>query len=212
MRLEGIRIDAVIENGVDTYFFSQNSSLKENNFFTIGTVIKFSYALKVQGLKVLLNAFSEVTRSRSDVRLKIVGDGPLVNYVKEMIAGLDSETRKKIFLLGQLDYNIMPAFYDSLDVFAHISFQDAAPNTLLEAMSCGLPVMASDIGNCSQVLDDNAGWIVRPAIEDIKEKLGAILTLDKRTLERKGEAARNKVKKGFSWKKTALSYLTLYDR
>jgi len=209
-RFASIKIDRIIENGVDSDFFSPTQR-KETDYFTIGTVLNFAYKRKVYGLKILLQAFSEIYSRRKDIKLKIVGDGPLRNDVEEMVNSLNATSKQNVFLLGRLDYCNMPSFYNSLDLFTHISFQDAAPNTLLEAMSCGVPVMANNIGFVPRVVDKDTGWIVKPTADDAYTCLKSIVDLNASTLKDRGEEARRRIKNNFSWKKTALEYLKLYN-
>jgi phosphatidylinositol alpha-mannosyltransferase len=208
-KLQGIKVDKVIENGVDVDFFSPNQK-KKQGYFTIGTALKFAYKRKVDGLNVLIQAFSKLSYRHKNIRLKIVGDGPLKGVVEETINGLNSTTKQNICLLGELNYFDMPNFYNSLDLYAHISFQDAVPNTLLEAMSCCLPVMANNVGIVPKLVDEETGWIVSPTVDEVYQQLATIIDSDKQTFRDKGEKARKRVKNNFSWKKTALEYLKLY--
>lgn len=199
----------VIENGVDTNFFYSRQR-KDESCFNIGAALKFAYKGKVDGLKILIQAFSKLSNHYKNIRLRIAGDGRLRNEVEETIRKLNPTAKQSITLLGELSYFDMPSFYNSLDLYAHISLHDSGPNTLLEAMSCGLPVIASDVGIVPRLVNEGTGWIVPPKTNDVYQRLATIVNLDKRTLRDKGGKARNKVQIKFSWKKTALEYLRLY--
>lgn len=209
-KLNGIKIDKVITNGINPRFFSPIPK-NCNDEFVIGTALKFAYENKVKGLKILLHSFSKLSKQIKNVKLKIAGDGPLRDKVEKSINELNQNARNRVTLLGELSYFDMPNFYNSLDLYAHISFQDASPNAVLEAMSCGLPVIANSIGIIPQVIDEDIGWIVRPKVNKIFYKLATIIELDPQILRKKGKKARNKVKNNFSWKRTALQYLKLYE-
>jgi len=207
--LWGIKVDKVINNGVDTSLFSPIRRGNDDDF-VIGTVLKFAYRSKIQGLRIILLAFARLCKVKRNVRLKIVGDGPLKAEVEYYVNQLPPSTKGRISLLGELDFYEMPAFYNTLDLYAHVSFQDATPNSILEAMSCGLPILGNSIGFIPQLLREDIGWLVPANVEAVYHQLFLISDADKRIIEKKGERARDRVKSDFCWRKTAQEYLKLY--
>lgn len=93
-----------------------------------------------KGLQNLLKSFSVVAKERQDVRLVMVGDGELKDHVEKLIT--DLELNEKVLLPG---FKKNPFKYISrADVFVLPSFYEGFPNMLIEAMACGVPVIATD--------------------------------------------------------------------
>src|SRR5205823_9636114 len=96
-----------------------------------------------------------------DVHLLIVGDGPEAGMLKHRAAGLDLSDR--VTFAGQVAHGDMPMFYRSADVFALSSEFDNSPNAVLEAMACGLPVVATDVGGVRAYVETGRGGDLVPA-------------------------------------------------
>ena len=95
---------------------------------------------KAKGLNNLLKAFSVLARKDDNVRLLMIGDGELRCSIKELID--DLSLNDKVFLAGFQDNPFM--YIAQSDIFVLPSFYEGFPNTLVEAMACGTPVIATD--------------------------------------------------------------------
>jgi glycosyltransferase involved in cell wall biosynthesis len=102
-------------------------------------------------------------------RLRIVGDGPERATLEAKIAadGLGS----RVTLLGRRDD--VDAILDTSDLLVLPSYSEGLPNAVMEAMACGLPVVASDVGGTGSLLGSGAGLLVPPRDP---EALAAALT------------------------------------
>jgi len=106
----------------------------------------------------LISALGHLIRRNHDIVLILVGDG----LIKEN-ATLTSQIQENhipdamIMRLGRIEN--MDAFYSSLDLFILPSRGEAFPNVIAEAMSYGVPCIATDVGDVRTVID-NTGWIV----------------------------------------------------
>ncbi len=67
---------------------------------------------------------------------------------------------KRVHFLGQVD--VMPEFYQALDVCCLPSYAEGLPLSLLEAQACGIPTVVSDVGGCKNALCPDTGHLVRP--------------------------------------------------
>ena len=121
-------------------------------------VIAVARLVPLKNLQLLLEATAIVRDRLPDVHLLIVGDGPEAGMLKHRAAGLDLSDR--VTFAGQVAHGDMPMFYRSADVFALSSEFDNSPNAVLEAMACGLPVVATDVGGVRQFVTDGDGGIV----------------------------------------------------
>jgi glycosyltransferase involved in cell wall biosynthesis len=76
----------------------------------------------------------------------------------------------------------MPAYYSLMDVFVHPSLRDGMPNALLEAMACGVPVIATPVGGVLDVVRNQENGMLAP-VNDVDALADAIqCVLDDSTL------------------------------
>jgi glycosyltransferase involved in cell wall biosynthesis len=126
--------------------------------FVIGMVARLN---RIKDHETLLRAFSLLRSTRTDAELWIVGDGPLRGILEEraMRLGISAPTR---FLGERTD---VPRLLAQMDVFAFSTTRDEGFGiALIEAMAAGVPIVASDVAGCREVLaNGKAGVLVPPA-------------------------------------------------
>lgn len=116
--------------------------------------------------------------------------------------------------LGSLGDDLSLALaYSAADVFVLPSRQDNLPNTGIESLACGTPVVAFDVGGLPDIIDHRrTGWLARPFdTEDLAAGIAWVLAEGERT-ERLGSAAREAATQRFSEALVAAQYLDLYER
>jgi len=207
----------LICNGVDAQRFRPREGARQAvdgfpfnapDLCVIGTVGRLQAVKDQVGL---VEAFGRLA-ARTDcghVRLVIVGEGPQRAEVEAAVAA--SGAADKIWLAGERAdvAELMRGF----DVFALPSLAEGISNTVLEAMACGLPVVATAVGgNPELVLDDATGALVpvgdRKALADA---LQAYVTDAGRTRAH-GEAARGRIEASFSLDGMVGRYDALYRK
>ncbi len=203
----GMHVDKAIAVGVDTSLFTPSSEPPDS--LSIGAVSNFVWKEKVEGLLLLIKAFKKVQKNYPDMKLKIVGDGDYRARVEDVIKEYD--LKDNVQLMGSLERNELSAFYKSISVFAHISFQDTLPLTVLEAMASGLPVVASRTGDIPDVVSKDVGIVADLNEESIAGGLGSLLGSQEMRKDL-GKAARTKVENEYSWPKVAEKYLKEYQK
>ncbi|MFI2188227.1 glycosyltransferase family 4 protein [Streptomyces sioyaensis] len=138
----------VIPNGVDVDFFASAEPKAEWQGRTIGFIGRIDEPRK--GLPVLMKALPAILAEVPDARLLVAGRGD----EEEAVAALPAEMRSRVEFLGMVSDEDKARLLRSVDVYV-------APNTggesfgiiLVEAMSAGAPVLASDLDAFAQVLD-----------------------------------------------------------
>lgn len=106
-----------------------------------------------KGLNNLLKAFSLVAKKNIDVRLIMIGDGELRGKIEKLINSLNLNS--KVLLLGFQDNPFN--YIAHSNVYVLPSFFEGFPNTLVEAMACGTPVISTDcLSGPSEILCGNA--------------------------------------------------------
>ena len=136
---EGLKKDKfeIIPFGVDTEFFRPIKIEKNKEIFQILSV---GYLIERKGFDYLIKAVKEVLKTHSEVRLNIVGSGPLEMQIKKLIHELKLEDTVKI--LDNVSDEELLELYNSSDLFVLPSIVDSQGNTeglgvvLLEAMAC----------------------------------------------------------------------------
>jgi L-malate glycosyltransferase len=120
---------------------------------TVGNLVE------VKGHRYLLEALSQL-RQRRTVTLDVLGDGELRDDLGTLTRtlGLDGDVR----FLGQRAKAEVAATLRAADVFVLPSLGENMPCALLEALSCGLPAVASRVGGVPEVLDESSGMTVEP--------------------------------------------------
>jgi len=150
---------------------------------------------------LLLEAFNILPnelQNRSQV--SIIGDGPKREMLEKFVKENNLEDRVE-FLGGISRENVFKTLRKS-DIFVLISNWEGFPYTIIEAMSCGLPVIASDVGGIREAVNDDCGILVKRGDEEaIKNALEKLLKNPSLAKEM-GEKSRARVKKEFSLEKT----------
>jgi len=188
-----------IPYGVDTDKFSpaikKDSQIK--NILFVGALDKAHY---FKGINILLEAVSEIRHPKSDIR--IVGDGDLKTSYEKLAEKLDIKDR--VEFLGKISDEELPRIYQQADllVLPSINKNEAFGLVLLEAMACGVPVIASDLPGVRTVFEDGRqGLLCKPGdVSDLKNKIEEILA-DEEKRKIMGKEARILALEKYSWKK-----------
>ena len=205
----------LIANGVDTTRFTQlHAGASDSPWgagdFVIGTVARIQ---DIKNHRGLVEAFEELRallpQQRARLKLSIIGDGPLMPALRAQVAA--AGLQQMVWLAGAR--SDIPQLLHSFSVFCLPSLAEGTPVSLLEAMACGLPVIASRVGGIPEVVNDGEhGALVAP---NDKQALAAALAryaTEPALLRQHGDAARARVEQRFSMTAMLSAYLGLYDR
>ncbi len=159
--------------------------------------------------EVLLAAMPLVLRECPNVKVRICGDGVLRSHLEEQIEALG--LRNTVKLLGKCD-NVVK-FLAAADIFVLPSRWEGLPIALLEAMSTGLPVVATHVEGVDEVIEQGEHGLLVP-IEDAPALANAILQLARAPeLRRKmGNAARQRIGHIYTVDRMCERYLQLMLR
>lgn len=157
-----------------------------------------------KGMFDLLDAVERLASSGRDVRLDVVGDGPLTDAVARDVASRDLP----VSLLGYRDD--VPVVLARADVLVLPSYREGTPRVITEAMAAGLPVVSTAIaGIPEQVLDGETGYLVEPG--DVDALTGRLRELVDEPDRRRafGEQARDRAER-FDVEAAQRQYRELY--
>lgn len=138
----------------------------------------------------LLDAFALVRARRQDVRLLLVGDGPLGAEVQRRVATLG--LAEAVTMLGLR--SDVPRLLQAMDVFVSTSLWEGLPRTIIEAMATGLPVVATPADGVLDVVHEGVTGRLVPAGAPQAIAAGVLEVLQEPdAAQRMGEAARARV-------------------
>ena len=197
----------VVPNGVDTQYYEPG----ENGIGVEPAPLKLLIACRFQRQKLVPETIRWLAKAKHqgiDLLVSIVGDGPECDAVKAVIKEVDMT--EFISLKGWLPKDQLLKQYQDADCFINLSSYEGMPNTVMEAMSCGLPVIASDIAPHQEIIADMiSGFLIgldcrNEFIRSLKK-----LDTDRRLVEKMGSAARERSLQNHSWLLVGKRYLSL---
>jgi phosphatidylinositol alpha-mannosyltransferase len=200
----------IVPNGIDCSRFSPLlEPLQAERTPGQSTVLFVGRLESRKGFPTLLQAYAQVRRRRADVRLVVVGDGPMRWGYEAEAEGLRIPD---VEFCGHVSAELLPRYYASADVFcAPATGRESFGIVLLEAMASGVPVLASDIAGFGQVVDSGVnGWLVPPKQpEEWARALDALLD-DPTARRAMGDAGVRKAQ-GYDWVRVVDSVLDVYQ-
>ena len=146
----------VIGNGVDTNLFLPDPEITRDQ-----TTILYTGRLDGRkGVADLILSASEVCKKFPEAKFILTGKGPNRDYLEKLIRkrGL----QKNVMFTGYVTKNRLIKLYQSSTLYVLPSYYEGLPTTLLEAMSCGLPSIATDVAGSSEVIINNQTGILVP--------------------------------------------------
>lgn len=193
----------VIHNAVDTELFKPIPLDDERRTFTILGVGRF---VRMKGFHILLDAVSRFKDMiEKPLKIILVGDGPQLNELRQI--AMENGISDSLEIVPPMAQNELVKVYQQTDVFCLPSFSEGLPCVVIEAMACGVPVVATDVGGVAEVVDDQSGIIIPPG--DSAALTEALLQAYRIKWDR--ELIREKIVKGFSWEIWLENLLALID-
>ena len=146
---------AVIPNGVDGDKFTQLSRAEARIRLGLSEgkiVLSVGHLAEVKGFELLVKAMKvlEQDTRAGNLRLVIVGEGGYRKHLEWLIASLGLSSR--VLLVGAIAHAQLPTWYNAADLFCLASEREGWPNVLMEALACGIPVLATPVGGVPEIL------------------------------------------------------------
>ena len=164
------------------------------------------WKMKVEGVKMLIRAFKDVVKEYPNGKLLIIGDGKYREDIERLAKELD--IKNNVTFTGFLDDVFVPLAITN--IYTHISLQEGFPLSVLEAMSVGKPVIATNIGGIPEVIVSNEnGVLVEPEPKEIAKEIIELYENEEKC-KRIGYNALSTVKNNFSWEKITKDFIDIY--
>ena len=193
----------VIPFGINTDRFKIVETTRSDEF-VIGTVKSLE---EVYGIDRLIRVFAAFKKeSKENVLLKIFGKGSQEEALKKQVTELELE--ECVEFCGFVSGDALIEAYNQLDIYVALSHRESFGVAILEAQSCGVPVVASNVGGLPEVVDRNTGELV----EDELEALNALRNIRKSHTDSKKQVARNFVVENYSINVSVEKLMTLYKK
>ena len=181
-----------------------------SNPLVLGTMSNLS---PIKNPLVLLDAIKILREKGKNLRLLVAGGDPKWKVV------IEEEVRKRnlqgyISFIGNLKTNDqLNDFYSSIDVYISTSLSESFSLTLTESMSCGVPVISSNVRTVNEVVDDGTTGLVFDQTDTVDLSSKIMFFIENRTeVERMGIQALNRYRIHFGEISIPLMYLKLYKQ
>lgn len=157
-----------------------------------------------------IRAFNEILATYPNAGLTIAGTGPELDNLQSLVEELG--LLQKIKFTGRVDTQKMPALYQSADVMLNPSRVDNMPNSILEALASGVPVVSTNVGGIPYMVEhESTALLVDP--EDYMAMAAAIRqVLEDKQCQQKLVSSGLDLVKQFAWSEVSQHWLSLYKK
>lgn len=172
------------------------------------TLVHVSNFRPVKRIEDLIYSMCIITKKEPHAQLILVGDGPERHNIERLIDKLD--LRRNIIMTGYR--SDVAAMMNCADVLVLCSETENAPLTILEGMSCGLPIIATNVGGIPEQVQDGVNGLLVP-LKHPEEIAEAALKLnsDEKLLAKMGENARKTVLEKYTKEIVLKQYIDVYN-
>ena len=204
----------VLHNGVDLVRFRPLAGKREEmrrklgisqNSIVVLTVRRLVYK---NGIDTLIESANIAVKKNPKIVFLVVGKGPDLNKVQMKIEQLGIENNFRF--TGFVKDEDLPFYYNAADFFVLPSKSgEGLPLVALEAMACGLPVIATDVGGISEILMEDHGKLVPPNQPELLAK--AVLEFSNIDLSSRKLELRAVMEEKYSWDKNVERLVEIYE-
>jgi glycosyltransferase involved in cell wall biosynthesis len=195
----------IISNPIE---FSSSKIIKSSSGqdFQILTVSRLKAVKNIDGV---LRVLARLRQDGISFKFTVIGGGDHFRFLKALVDELALKD-----LVDFKGYVPDPfSVVDEVDLFVLNSFSEGFSNSLAEAMSAGIPSLATDVGVAADLIRENeTGWLVRPGNEeDLFQKLKFLLSLDRERLSQVGKRGQESIRGRFSLQRHRDQLMEIYQ-
>ncbi len=196
----------VIPNIIDLELFSPASCLPPDTEFTLVITRNLE---PIYGLETAIRALALAREKVPAMRLKIAGSGPQGEALKRLVDQLS--LNESVVFLGRLERQQVVDLYHSAHAMLNPSRVDNMPNSVLEALACGLPVISTDVGGVPYIVEDGQTALLVPC-DDAPAMAQAMIRLhDDESLRSRLRERGSRAVAQYAWDEVKPRWLALYD-
>jgi glycosyltransferase involved in cell wall biosynthesis len=194
----------VIRNGINFELFQAKDYYRTRSRVRMICVCRM---VPRKGLQFLIDAMESL--GDCEVELQLIGSGQEYKRIHRYV--LEQGLSDRIKLLGYIPRDQLPKYYAHAEIFILPSLSESFGQVLLEAMSCGLPVIASRVGGIPETIQDRVGGLLVPP-GDSEALVGAIRFMADHPSARLRMGRKNAAiaREDYGWASIAQQYESLY--
>ena len=195
----------IINNGV--FIPEENTNIFTNDQINITIV---SRLVSHKNIEKIIKAISDLNNPL--INLNIIGDGPELNQLQKI--SLESNNKDNIIFHGKLSRDDINHIFLNSDIYIQASNYEGLPHSLLEAMSYGIPVLCTPVGECKEILgNEDRGYILDLPVSknNIKSKISEIIG-EKNIANKKGERGKDFINEKYNLTNSFNLYKNLFTR
>ena len=195
----------IINNGV--FIPEENTNIFTNDQINITIV---SRLVSHKNIEKIIRAISDLNSPL--INLNIIGDGPELNQLQKI--SLESNNKDNIIFHGKLNRDEINHIFLNSDIYIQASNYEGLPHSLLEAMSYGIPVLCTPVGECKEILgNEDRGYILDLPVSknNIKSKISEIIG-EKNIANKKGERGKDFINEKYNLTNSFNLYKNLFTR
>lgn len=169
-------------------------------------ILNVGFFAPIKGTIYLINAFADLIKKRNDLLLILIGEGPLRSELKDKVRDLN--LFEYVWFAGYIPNKELVYWYNAADLFVLPSLGEGFGIVIIESLSCGVPVVASNTGGIPELIsENNLGLLVPPG--NIKELSNGIFQALNKEWDRNSLIKRSKY---YDWDYVAELTSNVYER
>lgn len=176
--------------GIETYTYWVNQEIfkpiekdeakKKIGWEKMFVVLFVGRFIEVKGVDILIEVAKDMDK---DIYFAFAGDGPMSASIKKA-----SESLGNVMFLGKISNLSLPIYYSAADILCVPSkYREGVSRVILEALSCGTPVVASNRGGIPEAIDDTVGILIEPTVDNLRREIESLYQMPERLLKMQGQ-------------------------
>lgn len=191
----------LIPNGIDIELFRPKLVSKDQS------KLNLIFVGRLEPEKNILNLLKAISRL-DRVHLTIIGTGGLKNKIEKIKDNLNLDLN----IIDSIPNSELPEIYNNSDVYIQPSLYEGNPKTILEAMSCGLPVISCDVEGINNIIEHKEnGYLCATDAQSISAAIKDVLSNHK-LQETMGNNAAEFIKENYNLNKMIEKEIEIYDK
>ena len=153
----------------DIYVINNGVEIKQIEKVTLeNKIIKLvvvSRLVNQKNIDIVIKAVKRI--EDKNILLNIVGDGPEVNYLKNLVK--EKSLNKRVSFIGKIKNSELHNYLEDADIFIQASNYEGLPHSILEAINYEIPILSTEVGGCSTLLNKGErGYIIPMPVSEVE--------------------------------------------